>query len=108
MEIPMSSFVIIVLLAIIVILLMDLKFEIRFEKDLKEAKQLDELSNTEYKVLELLAFGKSNQQIAEEMFISVTTVKKHVTTIFKKLGISKRSEARKFKGHFEQKKPHNT
>jgi len=97
---------ILVILLLIVIMLSQSKLEFKYEtkstaEDSKKEDQLDRLSPTEYKILELLAGGKSNKQIAEEMFISVATVKKHITHIFKKTGISKRAEARRFKEHFQ-------
>ena len=40
-----------------------------------------------------MAKGRTNQQIADELFISVTTVKKHVQRIISKLGVSDRTQA---------------
>ncbi len=37
--------------------------------------------------------GKTNQQIAKNLFISVSTVKKHVRQVFAKLGVSDRTQA---------------
>jgi DNA-binding NarL/FixJ family response regulator len=44
-------------------------------------------------VLRLLASGKTNRAIAEELFISDKTVARHVSNIFDKLGVSTRSAA---------------
>ena len=44
-------------------------------------------------VLRLLAVGKPNQQIAEELVVALNTVKKHVAHILTKLGASNRTEA---------------
>jgi LuxR family maltose regulon positive regulatory protein len=44
-------------------------------------------------VLRLLAAGKQNHQIAEELYVALDTVKKHVTHIFEKLGAANRTEA---------------
>jgi ATP/maltotriose-dependent transcriptional regulator MalT len=54
---------------------------------------LDPLSPRELDVLRLIAAGYSNQEIAAELFISVTTVKKHVNHIFAKLGVVNRAQA---------------
>jgi NarL family two-component system response regulator LiaR len=44
-------------------------------------------------VLVLMVDGLNNPQIAERLFISVTTVRTHVSNIFSKLGVSNRAEA---------------
>jgi DNA-binding CsgD family transcriptional regulator/tetratricopeptide (TPR) repeat protein len=51
------------------------------------------LSEREAQVLRLLASGKTNRHIAEELFISEKTVARHVSNIFDKLGVSSRSAA---------------
>ncbi len=50
------------------------------------------LSPREKEVARLAARGYSNAQIADELFISVETVKRHMATIFEKLGIESRRE----------------
>jgi LuxR family maltose regulon positive regulatory protein len=51
------------------------------------------LSEREREVLGLLASGKSNAEIAESLFISLPTVKSHVSNIYGKLGAARRTEA---------------
>ena len=51
------------------------------------------LSRREREVLRLLAQGHSNQQIADRLFISIRTVKAHVTSILTKLDLPSRSAA---------------
>src|SRR5688572_27010280 len=51
------------------------------------------LSEREAQVLRLIASGKTNRHIAEELFISEKTVARHVSNIFDKLGVSSRSAA---------------
>ena len=41
----------------------------------------------------LLADGKSNQEIADELVLALNTVKKHVANILGKLGVSNRTQA---------------
>jgi LuxR family maltose regulon positive regulatory protein len=51
------------------------------------------LTDREVEVLERLAAGRSNQQIASELFVALVTVKKHVSHILDKLGAANRTEA---------------
>lgn len=51
------------------------------------------LSGRELEVLELIAQGNSNQQIAEQLFISLHTVKTHARRIHSKLGVERRTQA---------------
>ena len=51
------------------------------------------LSDREVQVLRLLAAGKTNRAIADELFISEKTVARHVSNIFDKLGVSNRAGA---------------
>ena len=53
----------------------------------------DGLSQREVEVLHLVAGGKSNRQIADELFLSASTVSHHVTSIFNKTGSANRVEA---------------
>ena len=54
----------------------------------------ENLSKSERRVLRLLYMGKENKEIADELNLAVQTVKNHVGTIFRKLGIHSRSELR--------------
>ena len=51
------------------------------------------LTRRELEVLELMALGKTNREIAENFFISVGTTKNHVEHIISKLGVSDRTQA---------------
>ena len=51
------------------------------------------LSARELQVLRLVAAGKTNRQIAADLFISERTVERHVSNIFNKLGVSTRAAA---------------
>jgi len=50
------------------------------------------LSPREYQVARLVAGGRSNRQIAEQLAISEQTVKNHIQSIFRKLSLSNRVE----------------
>ena len=54
---------------------------------------IEPLTGRELEVLRLLAAGSSNQQIARELFVTLDTVKKHVTHVLGKLGATNRTEA---------------
>ncbi|MYW01992.1 hypothetical protein GT354_27690 [Streptomyces sp. SID3343] len=51
------------------------------------------LTSREWEVLELLAKGRTNRQIGEELFISVKTASVHVSNILAKVGAASRTEA---------------
>ena len=54
---------------------------------------VEPLSERELEVLQQIARGDSNQQIAEVLVIALDTVKRHVTHIFEKLGVHNRVQA---------------
>jgi DNA-binding CsgD family transcriptional regulator/pimeloyl-ACP methyl ester carboxylesterase len=58
-----------------------------------DAARLERLSSREVEVLRLIAAGKSNPQIAEELVISLNTVQRHVSNILAKTGAANRTEA---------------
>jgi LuxR family maltose regulon positive regulatory protein len=51
------------------------------------------LSKRELQVLQLLAHGSSNLEIAQKLVITVDTVKRHVSHIFSKFGVQNRLQA---------------
>ena len=52
-----------------------------------------DLTRREREILRCLAQRKSNQQIAEELYVSVATVKTHLRNLFEKLGVGSRHDA---------------
>ena len=58
-----------------------------------ELERRSDLSERELDVLRLIVAGRSNQAIADELFISWTTARTHVSHILRKLGASTRAEA---------------
>ena len=62
------------------------------------------LTNREAEIALLVCRGRSNREIGQELFISETTVKKHLSNMFEKTGIKKREELRQA----IQKAPHNS
>jgi ATP/maltotriose-dependent transcriptional regulator MalT len=51
------------------------------------------ISERELEVLHLMANGRSNQEIADQLFISLPTVKSHSSSLFAKLEVKRRTEA---------------
>jgi NarL family two-component system response regulator LiaR len=51
------------------------------------------ISKREHEVLELMARGLSNQEIADKLFVSVNTVKTHSANLFLKLDVRRRTQA---------------
>lgn len=60
--------------------------------EIKEEPDLPKLTRQEKIIVEMIKQGLSNREIGEELYISESTVKKHVSNIFAKLGISSRKE----------------
>ena len=54
---------------------------------------IEDLTNQEGNVLALVAQGRRNAEIAQELYLSVRTVESHLYSIFKKLRITSRTEA---------------
>jgi DNA-binding NarL/FixJ family response regulator len=51
------------------------------------------LTERELEVLRLVAMGKSNAEIAADLFLSAKTVARHLSNIFTKIGVSSRAAA---------------
>lgn len=54
---------------------------------------IEPLSEREREVLSLICAGKSNQEIADELFIALDTVKRHANNIYGKLSVKRRAQA---------------
>lgn len=63
-----------------------------FTLDQKKLEQLN-ISKRELEVLQLLNKGMSNGQIAATLYVSENTIKKHVSSLFLKLDVQRRTEA---------------
>ncbi len=63
------------------------------EEPSKSQRLPEPLSERELQVLQLLAQGQSNQEIAQQLVIAYVTVKRHVSHIFSKLGVTNRVQA---------------
>jgi len=63
-----------------------------FELD-PERLRLAGLSKRELEVLQLMSEGNSNQEIADKLFVSASTVKTHAANLFVKLDVKRRTQA---------------
>ena len=63
-----------------------------FVQDEKKAAELG-LSKRELEVLELMAVGLSNEEIAERLFLSLNTIKTHSARVFEKMEVKRRTQA---------------
>lgn len=52
-----------------------------------------EISKREHEVLQLMAQGLSNQEIADKLFVSLNTIKTHTSNLFLKLEVKRRTQA---------------
>jgi len=69
------------------------KSDITDNESYNRLKKIESLTNREYEVLNLIAEGLNNKEIADKLFISEKTVKNHVSSIFKKLDVNDRIQA---------------
>ena len=62
---------------------------------------LSALSGREREVADLVAMGRTNKEIAADLFLSEKTIENHMTRLFSKLGVSRRAEVAKAVGRAE-------
>ena len=65
----------------------------RLMKALQSGDPLEELTERELETLIALSQGKSNKDIADELFVTEKTVKTHVSNVLSKLGVKSRTQA---------------
>lgn len=78
-----------------VLMLICLYFILKFyqlKRQLNPKIETPELTNQEEKILTLIREGKSNQEIADHLYISLSTVKTHINSIYKKSNVNSRKE----------------
>ncbi|MCH7403816.1 response regulator transcription factor [Belliella kenyensis] len=72
------------------------KFKIKTECSGQEVfekqKKIQNLTRKEQEILSLILERKNNQQICDELFISISTLKSHINHLYKKLDINRRQE----------------
>jgi DNA-binding NarL/FixJ family response regulator len=65
----------------------------RLRRDADRADPLKGLTEHERRILELIGEGLTNRQIGERLYLAEKTVKNHVSTVFAKLGMQRRTQA---------------
>jgi DNA-binding NarL/FixJ family response regulator len=70
----------------------------------QEDERLAKLTTQERRILELIADGLSNRQIAETMFLSEKTVRNYVSNLLSKLGMQRRTQAATFAARLDERK----
>ena len=70
-----------------------LKHRMQSQTPSSERRTAEPLSERETEILKLAAKGMSNKDIAAELFLSVRTVKAHLSNVFNKIGVASRTEA---------------
>ncbi|UMG94871.1 response regulator transcription factor [Nocardioides sp. TF02-7] len=65
----------------------------RIRKGPEKDKDLEGLTDQELRILELIGEGRTNREIAQEMFLAEKTVKNYVSSLLAKLGLSSRTQA---------------
>jgi DNA-binding NarL/FixJ family response regulator len=65
----------------------------RLREGPEEEPLLASLTNQERRILDQIAEGKTNRQIAEDMYLAEKTVKNYVSNLLTKLGMERRTQA---------------
>ena len=65
----------------------------RIRNGAERPSELASLTDQERRILELIAEGLTNRQIAEQMFLAEKTVKNYVSSLLAKLGLERRTQA---------------
>jgi DNA-binding NarL/FixJ family response regulator len=76
----------------------------RLRRGPEEDERLRHLTAQERRILGLLAEGKTNRQIADEMFLAEKTVKNYVSNLLSKMGMDRRTEAAVYAARLEERR----
>ena len=76
----------------------------RIRRGPEEDERLKHLTAQEHRILDLLAVGKTNRQIASELFLAEKTVKNYVSNLLAKMGMSRRTEAAVYAARLEERR----
>jgi len=76
----------------------------RIRRGPEEDERLKDLTPQEKRILELLAEGRTNRQIAGELFLAEKTVKNYVSNLLSKMGMSRRTEAAVYAARLDERR----
>jgi DNA-binding NarL/FixJ family response regulator len=80
----------------------------RLETGASEDRQVAALTEQEKRIFDLIGAGRSNRQIAEELFLAEKTVKNYVSNMLAKLGMSRRTEAAAMAARLDERRTRRT
>jgi DNA-binding NarL/FixJ family response regulator len=78
----------------------------RLRKGVEDDERLGRLTEQERRILELLAEGLTNRQIAERLYLAEKTVKNYVSNLLTKLGMERRTEAAVYAARLADRRRH--
>jgi len=79
----------------------------RLREGNEQDERLKHLTPQEQRILALLADGKTNRQIADEMFLAEKTVKNYVSNVLAKMGMARRTEAAVYAARLDERRAHD-
>jgi two-component system, NarL family, response regulator DevR len=79
----------------------------RLREGPEEEPLLASLTGQERRILDLIAEGKTNRQIAEDMFLAEKTVKNYVSNLLTKLGMERRTQAASYATRIHERSEHD-
>jgi len=88
-----QSIVILFLLLIVLFLLFQRKSQQNGRDEDHRKDRFLSLTSKQQEIMKLLAAGKTNKEIAQELFVELSTVKTHINSIYRQLGVSDRKAA---------------
>jgi two-component system, NarL family, response regulator DevR len=75
----------------------------RVQQGPKRDERLERLTPQELRILDLIAEGRTNRQIGEEMYLAEKTVKNYVSNLLAKLGMERRTQAATFAARLDER-----
>ncbi|WP_346857258.1 helix-turn-helix transcriptional regulator [uncultured Draconibacterium sp.] len=96
-QLLIAEAILIVLLLVLVVLLLNKNRKVHLKHETTTQESLYAgLTTKQQEILKLLANGKTNKEIATELFVELSTVKTHINNIYRQLNVSTRKEASRY------------